>query len=80
LAYLLHLKDTFEHENPPKEILDKIRGLVCDMFGTEDVGMWITKERISDTSEVSGLEVCLQNANIIVLLVARYHLLDLRQR
>jgi hypothetical protein len=49
------LTETFDHENPPEAILDKILGSVCDMFRTEDVGMWIAKGWISDISEVSAL-------------------------
>jgi hypothetical protein len=52
---LLRLTETFDHENPPEAILDKIRGSVCDMFRTEDVGMWIAEGWISDISEVSAL-------------------------
>jgi hypothetical protein len=52
---LLCLTETFDHENPPAAILEKIRGLVCDMFRTEDVGMWIAKGWISDIWEVSAL-------------------------
>jgi hypothetical protein len=52
---LLCLTETFDHKNLPEAILDKIRGSVCDMFRTEDVGMWIAKGWISDISQVSAL-------------------------